>query len=54
MANLVQKLISDRALHNIITISNPDIENLKSLYALFDKYLDHMLFKIRTKSYGTK
>ena len=32
---------SDRVLY--ITISNADIWSLKSLHALFDKYLDHML-----------
>ena len=29
----------------IFTIADADIESLKSLHALFDKYLDHMLVK---------
>ena len=29
----------------LITITDADIESLKSLHTLFDKYLDHMLMK---------
>ena len=41
MANLLQKLISDRAFY--VTIADADIGSLKSLHTLFDKYMDHML-----------
>ena len=34
---------SDRAFY--VTIAYTDIGSLKSLYTLFDKYLDHMLVK---------
>ena len=45
MANVLQKLISDRAFY--FTIADADIGSLKSLHTLlvFDKYLDHMLVK---------
>ena len=36
-------LFSDRAFY--VTIADADIGRLKSLYTLFDKYLDHMLVK---------
>ena len=31
--------------HFFVTIADADIESLKSLHTLFDKYLDHMLAK---------
>ena len=31
--------------HFMLPIADADIENLKSLHTLFDKYLDHMLVK---------
>ena len=34
---------SDRVFYD--TIADTDIESLKSLHTLFDKYLDHMLVK---------
>ena len=43
MANLPLKLFSDRGFY--VTIADADIESLKSLYTLFDKYLDHVLLK---------
>ena len=43
MANLLQKLFSDRAFY--VRIADVDIEILKSLHTLFDKYLDHMRVK---------
>ena len=43
MANLLQKLISGRVFYVAITESH--IGSLKSLRALFDKYLDHTLVK---------
>ena len=42
-ANLLQKLIFRSGIY--VTISDADIESLKSLHTLFDKYLDHMLVK---------
>ena len=41
MANLPQKLIW--AFY--VTIADADIGSLKSLHALFGKYLDHMILK---------
>ena len=35
----------DRAFY--VTTSDADIGSLKSFYALFDKYLDHMLMKFK-------
>ena len=36
-------VFSDRGFY--VTIADADIESLKSLHTLFDKYLDHMLVK---------
>ena len=49
MANLLQKWFSDRVFY--VTIADTDVESLKSLHTLFDKYLDNMLV-IWTKPYG--
>ena len=43
MANLLQNWYSDRAFY--VTIADADIESLKSLQTLFDKYFDLMLVK---------
>ena len=43
MANFLQKLISDGTFY--VTITDADIESLKSLHTLFDMYLDYMLVK---------
>ena len=43
MANLLQKLIFRSAFY--VTIADADIESLKSLHTLFDKYSDHILVK---------
>ena len=42
VANCLQNF-SDRTFY--VTITDPDIGNLKSLHKLFDKYLDHVLVK---------
>ena len=39
-----KKWFSDRAFY--ITIAHDDIESLKFLHTLFDKYLDHMMVKL--------
>ena len=50
MANLLQKQwFSDRAFY--VTVSDADIGSLKSLYTLFDKYLDYMLAKFEETPY---
>ena len=36
----------------MLIIADADIESLKSLHTLFDKYLDHKPVKSGTKSYG--
>ena len=36
----------------MLYIPDADIGSPKSLHTLFDKYLDHMLYEIGTKSYG--
>ena len=41
--NFLQKLIFPRVFY--VTIDDTDIESLKSLHTLFDKYLVHMLVK---------
>ena len=38
-----KNVFSDRIFYASITVA--DIVSLKSLHTLFDKYLDHMLFK---------
>ena len=43
MANFLQKLIFHRTFY--VTITDADIESIKFLPKLFDKYLDHMLLK---------
>ena len=48
MANLLQNWFSDRAFY--VTIADADIESLKSLHTLFDKYLDHMLVKFEQRT----
>ena len=45
-----KKWFSDRAFY--VANAEADIESLKSRHTLFDKYLDHMLVKFETKSYG--
>ena len=40
---MLQKSFSDRTCY--VTIADADIESLKSVRTLFDKYLDHMLLK---------
>ena len=50
MANLLQKQwFSDRAFY--VTVTDAHIWSLKSLYTLFDKYLDYMLVKFEETSY---
>ena len=41
MAKLLQKLIPDQVFY--VNIADAVVGSLKSLYTLFDKYLDHML-----------
>ena len=48
MSNLLRKLIFDQVFY--VTIADTDIERLKSLHTLFDKYLDHMLVKFEKKN----
>ena len=43
MANLLQKLISDRVFY--VTIADAEIGSLKSLHTLFDKHFNQMLVK---------
>ena len=48
MANLLQKFIFRSGIlchYTGVTITDVDIGNLKSLYTLFDKYLNHMPVK---------
>ena len=44
MANLLPKLLFP-IFAFYFTITDADIESLKSLHTLFDKYLEHMLVK---------
>ena len=50
MVNLLQNWFFDWAFY--VTIADADVESLKSLHALFEKYLDHMLVKFEQKLYG--
>ena len=43
--SLNRNWFSDRAFY--VTIADADIESLKSLHTLFDKYLEHMLVKFK-------
>ena len=43
MANLLQRLLSDRVFY--VTITDTDIGSLKFFHTLFDNYLNHKMVK---------